>query len=152
MKQLETLLKELETEGCRVDQADGGIYLTLPDGYAEFVCEQEEMDDRIYLGTTFLAPEDFAHSEHTASLDRLLLELQDRNLGCHFSYDRAGYLSIGTIIHPPQFVATEILMVMEQIAFIAEVCIPICDQVLANGELPSDREIDQAFGLNEHLH
>ena len=150
MQELDRLLQELDSAGCRIDRADGGIYLTLPDGYGEFVLEQ--MGGWVYLGTTFMAPEEFSHSEHTAMLDRLLLELQDRNLGCHFSYDRAGFLSIGTIIYPPQFVAREVLEVMEQIAFVTEICIPICDQVLASGELPSYREIDQAFGLNEHLH
>ncbi len=150
MEALENLLDGLAKLDCRVDRADGGIYVTLPDEYAEFVFEQ--MGGWIYLGTTFMAPEDLDHSDHNPALDRLLLELQDRNLGCHFSYDRAGYLSIGTVIYPLQVSAREVLETMEQIAFVTEVCIPICVQVLSSGEIPSDREIDQAFGLNEHLH
>ena len=150
MQELDKLLDGLKSLGCRVERADGGNYVTRPDEYAEFVFEQ--MGTWLYLGTTFMAPEDLDHSDHTAALDRLLLELQDRNLGCHFSYDRAGYLSIGTILYPRQLVPADVLEVMEQVAFVAEVCIPICDQVLESGDLPSDREIDQAFGLNEHLH
>ncbi len=144
------LLERLTSLGCGVETTEGTTLVSLPDDYAEFVFER--LGGWLYLGTTFMAPEEFADSEHANTLDRFLLELQDRNLGCHFSYDRAGFLSIGTELYPGQQVADELLQIMEQIAFVIEVCLPLCDLVLENGELPSDEEIDSAFGVSVKLH
>jgi len=144
------LLDGLETLGCSVKTADGFILVSLPDDYDEFVFEQ--LGEWLYLGTTLLTPDDFAASENLAALDRFLLELQHRSLGCHFSYDGSGFLTIGTELYLNQQTAEEVLQSMEQIAFVIDACLPLCDRVLATGELPADREIDGAFGVSEKLH
>ena len=46
----------------------------------------------------------------------------------------------------------QVLQAMEQIAYVIESCIPMCDRVLDSGEIPDDSEVDQAFGLRERLH
>ena len=46
----------------------------------------------------------------------------------------------------------DVLQMLVQILFIIESCINLCDQVLDTGLIPSDREVDEAFGVNENLH
>ena len=46
----------------------------------------------------------------------------------------------------------EVLQTMEQICFVIDASLPLCDRVLESGELPTDREIDSAFGVREALH
>ena len=146
----QNLLEGLVSLGCGVEQAEGSILVSLPDDYDEFVFEW--MGGWLYLGTTFMTAEEISESAHESRLDRFLLELQDRNLGCQFSYDRAGYLSIGTVLYPNQQNPEDVLQAMEQISFVIDVCLPLCDQVLASGELPADTEINRAFGVSENLH
>ena len=144
------LLQGLTSLGCSVEKSNGAIFVALPDDFAEFVLDRQE--DWLYLGTSFLTPDEFDASEYCGQLDRFLLELQDRSLGCHFSYDRNGYLMIGAEVNLGVLRARDILHVMDQIAFIIEVCIPFCDRILQTGEVPSDAEIDKAFGANAKLH
>lgn len=144
------LLDGLESLGCSIKSTDGFTLVSLPDEYDEFVFEQ--LGEWLYLGTTLLTPEDFETSEYTAALDRFLLELQHRSLGCHFSYDGSGFLTIGTELYLNQQNPEEVLQTMEQIAFVIDICLPLCDQVLETGQLPADKEIDSAFGVSENLH
>ena len=144
------LLDELRSRGCQVKTVKQTTLISLPDEDGEFIFEQ--MGAWLYLGTTFMAPEEFEGSDHWPQLDRFLLELQHRNLGCRFSYDHAGYLTIGNELAPEQQHADEVLHQLEQILFVIESCILLCDQVLENGDIPGDREVDDAFGVNEHLH
>ena len=146
----DSLFDELRALGCGVETTDGHTYVTLPDEYAEFVFDRSS--GHIYLGTTFLTPEELDESEHRAALDRFLLELHDRSLGCHFSYDRSGHLTIGAELCAGQEAPQQVLQAMEQIAYVIESCIPMCDQVLDSGEIPEDSEVDEAFGLRERLH
>ncbi len=150
MQENDDLLSGLIALGCGVENAEGGTLVSLPDDYDEFIFER--MGEWLYIGTTLMSPEEFEDSDNVAALDRFLLTLQHRNLGCHFSYDGAGYLTIGTELYPEQQHAGEVLQTMEHIAFVIDVCLPYCDQVLATGELPLDTEVDQAFGLHEKLH
>lgn len=136
--------------GCRVEMADGGSLVSLPGDYDEFICER--MGEWLYIGTTLMTPDELDASSQVASLDRFMLTLQHRNLGCHFSYDGAGYLTIGTELYPERQQADEVLHTMEHIAFVIDVCLPFCDQVLATGQLPDDDDVDRAFGLSEKLH
>ncbi|MGD2172773.1 MAG: hypothetical protein PVI79_04785 [Gammaproteobacteria bacterium] len=149
-RQNNDLLNGLEELGCSIKTADGFTLVSLPDDYDEFVFEQ--LGEWLYLGTTLLTPDDFAASAHTATLDRFLLELQHRSLGCHFSYDGSGFLTIGTELYMNQQTAEEVLQTMEQIAFVIDACLPLCDRVLDTGELPADKEIDSAFGVGDKLH
>lgn len=144
------LLDGLKALGCRVEETEKSTFVALPDEYAEFVFEH--MDSWIYLGTTFMAPDEVTGSEHGAALDRFLLELQDRSLGCHFSYDRAGYLTIGNELQSGELTAQDLLGAMEQIAYVIEVCLPVCDGILQTGDTPDDKEMDNAFGLHVSLH
>jgi hypothetical protein len=144
------LLDGLKSLGCSIKTADGFTLVTLPDEYDEFVFEQ--LGEWLYLGTTLLTPEDLEASGYTAALDRFLLELQHRSLGCHFSYDGSGFLTIGTELYLNQQNSEEVLQTMEQIAFVIDTCLPLCDRVLETGELPADKEIDSAFGVSEKLH
>ena len=144
------LLDGLEALGCSIKSADGFTLVSLPDDYDEFVFEQ--LGEWLYLGTTLLTPEDFEASEYASALDRFLLELQHRSLGCHFSYDGSGFLTIGTELYLNQQSPEEVLQTMEQIAFVIDTCLPLCDQVLETGQLPDDKEIDSAFGVSENLH
>ena len=146
----DSLLESLASLGCGVKYADGFTLVTLPEEYDEFVFER--LGEWLYLGTTLLTPEDFGGSDHTATLDRFLLELQHRSLGCHFSYDAASYLTIGTELALNQQQPEEVLQTMEQISFVIDACLPLCDQVLDSGELPADAEVDEAFGVSENLH
>ena len=148
--QKDALLDGLISLGCGVKTDDGFTLVTLPDDYDEFVFER--LGEWLYLGTTLMTPDDFAASEYVAALDRFLLELQHRSLGCHFSYDGSGFLTIGTELYLNQQTAEEVLQTMEQIAFVIDACLPLCDRVLESGELPADREIDNAFGVSEKLH
>lgn len=144
------LLEGLSALGCGVNRSEGAIFVSLPDDFAEFLFDHQ--GDLLYLGTTLLTPEEFADSEFTGRLDRFLLELQDRSLGCHFSYDRNGYLMIGCEIHRKLVSPKNVLHAMDQIAFVIEACIPYCDQVLETGMIPSDEDMDLAFGTNAKLH
>ena len=144
------LLEGLAALGCGIKQEDGAVFVSLPDEFAEFVLDRQ--GEWFHLGTTFLTPEEFADSEFTGRLDRFLLELQDRSLGCHFSYDRNGFLMVGTELHRQQAEAGDVLHAMEQIAYVLEACLPYCDQVLETGQIPMDAEMDQAFGTNAKLH
>ena len=144
------LLNQLIAEGCSTKLIDGTTLVSLPEDDAEFVFER--MGGWLYLGTTFMGPEDFEISDHVAQLDRFLLELQHRNLGCRFSYDGAGYLTIGEELDPDHQQTGDVIEMLVQILFIIESCIHLCDQVLDTGEIPSDRDVDEAFGVNENLH
>lgn len=144
------LLEQLAALGCRVETANGGSLVSLPGDYDEFICER--LGEWLYIGTTLMTPEELDDTQQVASLDRFMLTLQHRNLGCHFSYDGAGYLTVGTELDPERQQADEVLQTMEHIAFVIDVCLPFCDQVLATGDLPSDQEVDHAFGLSEKLH
>ena len=146
----EDLLQGLTSLGCSVQDSDGAVFVALPDDFAEFVFDRQ--GDWLYLGTSFLTPEEFADSGFSGRLDRFLLELQDRSLGCHFSYDRNGFLMIGTEVNLGLLSAREVLHIMDQIAFVIEVCIPFCDRILQTGEVPPDADIDKAFGANAKLH
>lgn len=149
-KDNDDLLNGLTALGCGVKKADGTTYISLPDDFAEFILDRP--GEWLYLGTTFLTPEEIDASAYAASLDRFLLELQDRNLGCHFAYSKNGFLTIGAELYQPEMSAKELLQVMDQIAFVIESCIPICDQILEDGRIPADNEIDLAFGAGEKLH
>ena len=149
-KKDEALLNGLDALGCKVREVEGYTYVSLPDDYDEFVFER--MGEWLYLGTTFMTPEELEDQEYIAALDRFLLELQHRNLGCHFSYDGSGYLTLGAELYPEQQHAQEVLHVMEQISFVIDASLSLCDEVLETGKLPSDREVDRAFGLLEKLH
>ncbi len=144
------LLEELTAFGCSVKVIKGTTLVTLPENEGEFIFEQ--MGEWLYLGTTFMAPEEFETSDHCGQLDRFLLELQHRNLGCRFSYDSAGFLTIGNELAPDQQQASDVLQQLEQILFVIESCILLCDNVLESGDIPGDREVDEAFGVNEALH
>ncbi len=148
--QNDALLDGLISLGCGVKTDDGFTLVTLPDDYDEFVFER--LGEWLYLGTTLMTPEDFGDSDYTALLDRFLLELQHRSLGCHFSYDGSGFLTIGTELYLNQQNPDEVLQTMEQICFVIDACLPLCDRVLESGELPTDREVDSAFGVSENLH
>lgn len=149
-KKNDELLQGLAALGCGLRDVEGSTFIALPDEYAEFVFDR--LGEWLYLGTTFMTPEEFADSAYSETFNRFLLELQDRNLGCHFSYDRHGYLTIGTELFQNQLAAKHVLQVMDQIAFVIEVCIPLCDQILETGKVPSDAEVDDAFGTSEKLH
>jgi len=146
----DTLLDELVALGCTLREIDGTTLLTLPEDDGEFIYER--MGNWLYLGTTFMAAEELEDSAHTSRLDRFLLELQHRNLGCRFSYDQAGYLTIGSDLGPDQQQAEKVMEILEHILFVIESSILLCDQVLDSGEIPDDREVDEAFGLNDNLH
>ena len=149
-EQGDELLKQLVSRGCTTKSIDGITLISLPDDEAEFVFEL--MGGWLYLGTTFMGPEEFEPSEYEGQLNRFLLELQHRNLGCRFSYDSAGFLTIGGELDPDRQLPQDVLQMLEQILFVIESCIHLCDQVLDTGHLPSDREVDEAFGVNENLH
>lgn len=149
-KTKDELLDGLQALGCTIEHADGAIFVSLPGEEGQFVYDR--FGGVLYLGATLMAPEEFAESEYVGKLDRFLLELQDRNLGCHFSYDKAGYLSVGAELNPDRQTADDLLQRMEQIAYVIDACIPMCDQVLDSGEIPDDGEVDEAFGLRERLH
>ena len=144
------LLISLIDQGCATKAIEGTTLISLPEDDAEFIFER--MGNWLYLGTTFMAPEDFETSDYVSGLDRFLLELQHRNLGCRFSYDSAGYLTIGGELGPEQQQPDNVLQILEQILFVIESCILLCDQVLDTGDIPSDKEVDEAFGVNENLH
>ena len=144
------LLDGLIAQGCTTKEVEGTTLISLPEDEAEFIFER--MGHWLYLGTTFMAPEEFETSSHVSELDRFLLELQHRNLGCRFSYDSAGFLTIGGELSPEHQQVEKVLQMLEQILFVIESCILLCDQVLDSGEIPSDREVDEAFGINENLH
>ncbi|MDH3534287.1 MAG: hypothetical protein OER87_00885 [Gammaproteobacteria bacterium] len=144
------LLKGLVTLGCKVDRVDGAVLVSLPDDYGDFIFER--LGNWLYVGATFLAPDEMEDSDHLGALDRFLLELQHRNLGCRFSYDDAGYLSIGAELNPKQQLPEEVFEIMDQISFICDVCFPMCEQILNDGEIPSNAEVDTAFGVSEKLH
>ena len=144
------LLNALISQGCTTKEMDGVTLISLPEDEAEFIFEH--MGGWLYLGTTFMDPEEFETSEHEGGLNRFLLELQHRNLGCRFSYDGAGFLTIGGELDPEHQQANDVLQMLIQILFIIESCIRMCDQVLDTGQIPSDREVDEAFGVNENLH
>ena len=144
------LLDALNGLGCGVEKVEGGVLVSLPGDYDEFIFER--MGEWLYIGTTLMSPDEFEDSGQIASLDRFMLTLQHRNLGCHFSYDGTGYLTIGAELCPEQQQADEVLHTMEQISFVIDACLPLCDQVLATGEIPDHPEVDRAFGLNEKLH
>lgn len=144
------LLDELVALGCGARQVDGAALVSLPDDDGEFIYER--MGNWLYLGTTFLAADELEASAHVSRLDRFLLELQHRNLGCRFSYDQAGYITIGCDLAPEQQQAEKVMESLEHILFVIESSILLCDQVLDSGEIPDDREVDKAFGLNENLH
>ena len=144
------LLQSLAALGCGIKVVDHTTLITLPGDDGEFVYEQ--MGEWLYLGTTFMAPEEFEDSEFSAQLDRFLLQLQHRNLGCRFSYDSAGFLTIGGELGQQQQSAQEVMQMLEQILFIIDSCIHLCDKVLDSGDIPGDREVDDAFGVNEALH
>ena len=154
--QHDDLLQGLARRGCRVETADAGALVSLPDNpdYPEpgdeFIFEQ--MGEWLYIGTTLMTPEEFEHSAHVASLDRFLLILQHRNLGCHFSYDAAGYLTIGTVLFPEQQRVDSVMQTMEHIGFVIDVCLPFLDHALESGDIAADDEVDQAFGINDRLH
>jgi hypothetical protein len=150
MQENDDLLNGLIALGCGVENADGGTLVSLPGEFDEFIFER--MGEWLYVGTTLMSPDEFEDSEHVGNLDRFMLTLQHRNLGCHFSYDGAGYLTIGAELYPDQQRADEVLQTMEHIAFVIDVCLPFCDHVLATGDIPSDQEVDNAFGLSEKLH
>ena len=82
-QEFDDLLEGLVSLGCGVNKMDGTTFVSLPDDFAEFIIDR--LGDWFYLGTTFMAPEEMVSTEHSGALDRFLLELQDRNLGCHFS-------------------------------------------------------------------
>ena len=147
---LDETLEGLKKLGCKVERVDRTLLVSLPDGFAEFVFEQ--LGGWLYLGTTFLTPDELDESAFPERLDHFLLILQNRNLGCRFSYDVGGFLSIGTELNPDQQTPEEILENMEQIAFVIESCLPLCDHVLETAEIPSDKEVDQAFGISDSLH
>ena len=145
------LLEGLQTLGCGVQREGGAVFVSLPDDFAEFVLDWQ--GDWLYLGTTFLTPEEFGDSEFTGRLDRFLLELQDRSLGCHFAYDRNGFLMLGSELHRNHLAEPrDVLASMEQIAYVLEACLPYCDEVLQTGQIPLDAEMDRAFGTNAKLH
>ena len=148
--QKDELLDGLIAQGCVTKEIEGTTLISLPEDEAEFIFER--MGSWLYIGTTFMAPEEFEASAHVNGLDRFLLELQHRNLGCRFSYDSAGFLTIGGELSPEQQQPEKVLQMLEQILFIIESCILLCDQVLESGEIPSDQEVDKAFGVNENLH
>jgi len=151
LKQLnDELLKQLISRGCTTKTIDGITLISLPEDEAEFIFEL--MGGWLYLGTTFMDPDEFETSEYEGQLNRFLLELQHRNLGCRFSYDGAGFLTIGGELDPEHQQADDVLQMLVQILFIIESCINLCDQVLDTGQIPSDREVDEAFGVNENLH
>jgi len=140
----------LLSQGCTTREIDGVTLISLPEDDGEFIIEH--MGGWLYLGTTFMEPEEFDTSEHESQLNRFLLELQHRNLGCRFSYDGAGFLTIGGELDPQHQQADDVQQMLVQILFIIESCIRMCDQVLDTGQIPSDREVDEAFGVNENLH
>lgn len=144
------LLDALRTRGCTVKQVETTTLISLPEDYDEFVYER--LGGWLYLGTTLYAPDDIDDSEHLGRLEHFLLILQHRNLGCRFSYDSAGYLTIGAELYPEQQKIDDVLEILDQMAFVLDVCVPFCDHVLSTGEIPSDREVDEAFGLGERLH
>ncbi len=144
------LLDGLIALGCGVEKAEGSVLVSLQGDYEEFIFER--MGEWLYIGTTLMSPDEFEDSGQVASLDRFMLTLQHRNLGCHFSYDGAGYLTIGTELYPEQQQADEVLQTMEHISFVIDVCLPLFDQVLTTGGIPDHPEVDSAFGLNEKLH
>jgi len=149
-KHKDSLLDGLISLGCGVKTADGFTLISLPDDYDEFVFER--LGEWLYVGTTLLTPEDYTDSAYTAALDRFLLELQHRSLGCHFSYDGSGFLTVGTELYMNQQNADEVLQTMEQISFVIDACLPLCDRVLESGEIPSGKDVDGAFGVSENLH
>ena len=144
------LLTGLVKLGCGVEPADAGALVSLPGEDDEFIFEH--MGEWLYIGTTLMSPDEFEDSAYSASLDRFLLTLQHRNLGCHFSYDAAGYLTIGTVLYPEQQQVDTVMQVMEHICFVIDVCLPFCDLALQTGEIATDDEVDQAFGVSEKLH
>jgi len=144
------LLDELVTLGCTLREVDGATLLSLPDDDGEFIYER--MGNWLYLGTTFMGADEMEDSAYTSRLDRFLLELQHRNLGCRFSYDQAGFLTVGSDLGPEQQQAEKVMEILEHMLFVIESSIGLCDQVLDTGELPDDSEVDEAFGLNDNLH
>lgn len=144
------LLQDLAALGCGVTRIEDGVLVSLPNDYDEFIFER--MGEWLYIGTTLMSPDEFAQSSQVASLDHFILNLQHRNLGCHFSYDDSGYLTIGTELHPERQQADDVLHILEHISFVIDVCLPLCDQVLASGMIPDHDEVDRAFGLSDKLH
>jgi len=144
------LLQGLIGLGCHVENVDAVNLISLPDGFGDFMMDWQGA--MLYIGTTLMAPEEFVDSAHEARLYRFLLELQDRSLGCHFACDRSGFLCIGSELFPEQQDAQLVFQAMEQIAYVVEVCILMCDRILENGEIPADEEVDRAFGISKNLH
>ena len=144
------LLTGLTSLGCSVTRVEGIDLVALPDGFGDFAMDRQ--GEMLYVGATFLAPDEFADSNNAGTLYRFLLELQDRSLGCHFSRDRMGFLTIGTDLFPGQQKPNDVFQAMEQIAYVTEVCIHMCDAILDTGEIPPEDEVDLAFGLSKNLH
>jgi len=60
MAEDDELFDGLTALGCSVNHAEGAIFVVLPDEFAEFVFDRQ--GDWLYLGTTFLTPEELEAS------------------------------------------------------------------------------------------
>jgi hypothetical protein len=141
------LLQGLIALGCRIERIGDSTIVFLPDQRTSFLFER--IDSWIHLGSTFLRTEDLVESKHIQKLQRFLLELQHRCLGCRFSFDDDGLLAIGADVYPSHQHPEDLLLVMEQIDFVGNVVLPLCQHVLCRGKLPTATEIDEVFGITD---
>lgn len=142
------LLQRLGDLKCRIESQDTGDFVVhLPDDSTSFLFER--IGGWIHLCSTLIPANILEKSIYAIKLERFLLEIQHRCLGCHFSFDDDGYLAIGADVYPNQQNPEDIFFIMRQTDYVGNVILPLCEKILRTGILPSDMEIDEAFDEEE---
>jgi hypothetical protein len=84
--------------------------------------------------------------EHAGALNRFLLQVHDRYLGCRFGYDDVGNLHVVHDIYPEDVSAKHIEDAMKRMDYATGALRSLMHQALESSTIPGDDLVDQAFG------
>jgi hypothetical protein len=146
---LVSLIPSLEGPDCNIETIESGIRISF---YDEQVFDIFEIGGWVQVGLALLAEDELDEVVYREDVDRFLLELNSRCLGCRFAFDPEGVLLIVEDIPLDQVDEHRINESLDSISFVAYVFYDLIIETGRSGIAPSDEEVDAVVTEKEADH
>jgi hypothetical protein len=139
--ELSEVVSQLADYGYRIERRGDGHYTVI--NVSE--CNQFDIvrcDDWLQI-TQILLP---SGSSETARIAEFALALHMRCFGCRLAVDNGGNVCIVADVYPFERTPSFISQILTQLACVGDLVQPLLEEVARTGRVPSEADLDAAFG------
>lgn len=138
------LLNELLKDNFEIISKERNqLVINLPDSESTFVLLLS--GDWLQVAAILLEKNDLEKFPYINLIGEVVLRIHTRYLGCRIGYDEDSNLTIQNDIYPENQRGNHIGHVLWQMDYIGNAILPLIQETLLHGHLPTEEEIDQVF-------